>query len=166
MKTKPILSAPVIQTADRPLNNSIPRKCFALGLNGILFISVCALLPSSAQAQCKRWDVSGQWELRQDNGINVQVNLQQGEWQQTSANLTGTGTLIASPNGGVISGNITGNSFAMKLTTDSGIFRFTGTIGRGGRMEGTDNKGVHWIATSRMKCAEPTGSPAPHRPRS
>ena len=147
-------------------HHSIRRKWFALAFGGFLFTSIFALSPFPAQAQCKRWDVSGQWTLQHDNGINVQVNLQQGEWQQTSANLTGTGTTIASPNGGVISGNITGNSFAMKLTTDSGIFRFIGTIGRGGRMEGTDNKGVHWIATSRMKCAEPTGSPAPHRPRS
>ena len=175
MKTKhhPVLSAPLTQSGDRTQSSSIRRNWFALAFSGFLFTSIFALAPSPAQAQCKRWDVSGQWVLQQDNGINVQVNMQQGEWQQTSANLTGTATLIAQgaqPQPGGISGNITDFAFAMKLTTGSGIYRFTGKIGRGGKMEGTDNKGVHWIATSRMKCAdatpEPIGSPTPRRPRS
>ena len=78
-------------------------------------------------ASCKRWDVSGQWEIRQNDGTSFQLNLQMGDWQQQSANLTGTGTLTNTA--GVISGNITGNSFTMLITIDSAKYRFTGTVG-------------------------------------
>ena len=153
----------------KTLNNTVPRRLFALGLFGILFISVCALLPSPAQAQCKRWDVSGQWDLQLDNGVNIQVNLQQGEWAGTSANLSGTGTYAVSaggaPHGGVISGNITDNSFAMKLATDTTAFRYTGKVGRGGKIEGTTDNGVHWVGTRRMKCADPATPAGTPRPR-
>jgi hypothetical protein len=153
----------------KTLNNTVPRRLFALGLFGILFISVCALLPSPAQAQCKRWDVSGQWDLEMSNGVNIQVNLQQGEWAGTSANLSGTGTYAVSaggaPHGGVISGNITDNAFAMKLATDTTAFRYTGKVGRGGKIEGTTDNGVHWVGTRRMKCADPATPAGTPRPR-
>ena len=110
-------------------------------------------------ASCKRWDVSGQWELRQTNGINVQVNLEQGNWQQTSANLTGTGTIPVTADsiakrGGVISGNITDNSFSMLITIGTEQYRFTGTVGPGGRIQGTTGKGLNWASSKRMKCAD------------
>jgi hypothetical protein len=111
-------------------------------------------------ASCKRWDVGGQWELRQTNGTIFQVNLQLGEWQQQSANLTGTGILINTPasNGkpqaGVISGNITGNAFTMLITSDGAKYRFTGTVGPGGRIQGTTSNGVPWASSKRMKCAD------------
>ena len=111
-------------------------------------------------ASCKRWDVSGQWDLRQTNGTIFQVNLQMGNWQQQSANLTGTGTLTntpgsdAKPQAGVISGNITGNAFTMLITIDSAQYRFTGTVGPGGRIQGTSGKGANWIGSRRMKSAD------------
>ena len=152
------------------LGGSIPRRLFALRLPGLLFISTCALLPSPAQAQCKRWDVSGQWELRSDQ-IVVQVNLRQGNWQQQSANLTGTGTNQLGPKStgqytnteedrkGVISGNITDNAFTMALAVDNArgdhyIDRYTGTIGPDGKIEGTDKNGKHWVGSRKMKCAD------------
>ena len=154
----------------KTLNHTVPRRLFALGLFGILFISVCVLLPSPAQAQCKRWDVSGQWDLEMSNGVNIQVNLQQGEWVQTSANLSGTGTYAVSaggaPHAGVISGNITDNAFTMKLATDTTAFRYTGKVGHGGKIEGTTDNGVHWVGTRRVKCADPAtpaGTPRPRR---
>jgi hypothetical protein len=175
MKTKHqlIMSARSGYSGGKTLNNTVPRRLFALGLSGILFISVCALLPSPAQAQCQRWDVSGQWELQLDNGVNWQVKL-----EQQSANLIGTGRVyltdpshssVTKPqHAAVISGNITGNSFAMKITQDTAqyrdtaVYRFTGTIGTSGKWEGiitgstsgaTDN-GVHWVSSRRMKCAD------------
>src|SRR3977135_3283656 len=174
MKTKiqSIMSARSGYSGGKTLNNTVSRRLFALGLSAILFISVCALLPSPAQAQCKRWDVSGQWEIRLDKGTNIQVNLQQGEWDGTSANLSGTATFKLSDDAtraGEISGGITDNSFAMKLTVDFAVFRFLGTVGSSGKMEGTVTvrravgssgqierpigDGVHWVSSRSMKCA-------------
>lgn len=174
MKTKSTLSAPVIQTAHRSFNDSIPGRWFALGLPGILFISVCALLPSPAQAQCKRWDVSGTWTIRHADGVNFEVDLQKGNWQQDSANLTGTGTLtgneITRPVTGAISGNITGNAFTLKVTVTRKpiryapaiklVRRYVGTIRPDGALSGTvmyegqPGSKQQWSSVEKMKCAE------------
>lgn len=163
----------------KTLNNTVPRRLFALGLFGIVFLSVCALLPSPAQAQCKRWDVSGNWVLQQANGINENVSLQQGKWGQQSANLSGTAavTLTANSNGsfttpqypGVVSGNITGNAFTIVIARDSSTssgsstaqYRFTGTVGASGYMKGTSANGVHWVSSRRMTCADDANPPVP-----
>ena len=172
MKTKPILSAPVIQNGDRTLNNSIPRKWLALGLAGILFISVCALLPSPAQAQCKHWDVSGKWSLTQDNGHELEVDLQLGKWGQQSANITGTGTMTKGgkhPFAAVISGNITDNSFAMLVRVADMRLQYVGTVRPDGTLSGTYREEgfppvqTEWSTSHRMKCAE--ASPPISKPK-
>ncbi len=154
MKTKynSTLSAADAKGVDQKLNNTVPGRSFALGLFGILLISVCALLPSPAQAQCKRWDVSGQWEMRTSNGGISSLNLRQGKWEGASANLTGTTA------GHAISGNISGNAFTMAYTVDGLPRRYTGTIGASGIIEGyigaRDASGVYWVSSRSMKCAD------------
>lgn len=173
-KEQSTLSTADAQNGFQLRKNMIRRRWFALSLGAFLFTSVCSLLPSPVEAGCQRWDVSGQWELRLDNGENVKVNLQQGKWGQTSANLTGTGERIATagansyfdkPQKGVISGNITDNAFTMLLTVRTDQHRFTGTIGPSGKMEGicttTTSSDRHWVSSRRMKCADE--APAPTR---
>ena len=134
-----------------------------MGLAGILFISVCALLPSPAQAQCKRWDVGGKWTLTMDNGHELEVDLQLGNWEQQSANITGTGTMTKGgkkPLAAAISGNITANSFAMLVRVADQRIRFLGTVRSNGTMSGTyTDEGfpqiqTKWSTSHRMKCAE------------
>ena len=131
------LSAPVTQSGGQTLDNSIPRKWFALGFAGILYISVCALLASPAQAQCQNWDVSGKWTLRGPGELNLKVDL-----QQEGGNVFGTGTLsekdmsfdVAMVIG---SGNITANSFAIAAVTGKTVFHYSGTIRPDGTLSGT-----------------------------
>lgn len=132
---------------------------------------------------CQRWDVSGQWELRRDDGETVKVNLQQGNWQQQSANLTGRGELYVMDPGsysklraGEISGNITGNSFTIAILVpmvserqDAYLerVRFTGTVGPSGKIEATkqDKTNRRWVSSRKMKCADqPASSPTPQNP--
>src|SRR4051812_18116800 len=167
MKTKyrPIMSARSGHNGNKTLTNTVHRKLFALGLPGILFIAVCALLPSPAQAQCHHWNVTGLWELRGDNEINLLANLQQGAWQGNSANLTGTGerelsakgaqgAKLSGINSGKISGTISENSFVMEVTYPSFTSRYTGKINTStGKMEGTNDTGAHWVSGKTFSCA-------------
>ena len=145
-----------------------------MSLVGLLLTSICALLPSPAQAQCKRWDVSGKWLIHENDGTNLQVNLQQGEWQQTSANLTGTGRLTSTTStsegrpdlAADVEGNITDNSVAMKVTLGKFIIRYVGTIGPDGKIQGDchyengrSSHGInkitkHWYSVKKMTCAD------------
>ena len=142
---------------------SIRRKWFALAFGGFLFTSIFALSPSPAQAQCQRWDVSGQWSMHQRNGEQLQVNLQQGEWQGTSANLTGTGRISIKGRPDLaadIDGNITGNSVAMRVMVGKVIIRYLGIVGPDGKISGNchnqnrprDEFG--WNSFKQMKCAD------------
>lgn len=174
-------------SGDQVQNHSIPHQWSGLALGGFLLISIFALLATPVEAQCQRWDVSGNWVIRQANGINESVSLQQGNWQQQSAHLTGTAavSLTASSNStfttppypGVVSGNITNNAFTLLIERDSSTstsgkstaqYRYTGTIGPGGKIEGTTKQGVHWVSSRKMKCADPTAEapPVPQPPSS
>src|SRR4051812_20030267 len=107
MKTKQdrILSAPVIQTGDRTQNNAIHRNWFTAELGALFFSSLIAFSPSSARAQCKQWDVSGRWDIKQSNGFTVHLNL-----TQHGTRINGSGkTLTAGLHG--LHGNIQGNDF-------------------------------------------------------
>lgn len=181
IKHHSILSAPGTQSGGKTLNNTVPRKLFALGLPGILFISVCALLPSPAQAQCRHWNVTGLWELRQDNEIILLLNLQQGDWNQQTALLTGTverqlsekgaqGKKLSGINSGKVSGKIALTSFTMEVTYPSFTSRYTGKINpNSGKMEGTNDTGAHWVSSKTFSCgsgtasekAKPTATPLP-----
>lgn len=159
------LSAPEIHRGDQTQSNSIRRRWLAMSLGGLLLTSICALLPSPSQAQCQRWDVSGQWSIHQKDG-QLQVNLQLGDWQGQSANITGTGRLATKnfPDFAAdIDGNITGNALAMRVTVGKFIFRYVGTIGPYGKiggsyhtqMEGKDvGTETPWNSYKKMKCAD------------
>jgi hypothetical protein len=165
MKTKHQvnLSAPVIHRGDQTLNNPIRRRWFALRLAGLLLISICALLPFPAHAQCKHWDISGQWLIRQSDGGQLQVNL-----TQEGPGFTGIGR--AQPKGGKqagrpalaadISGGITDNAFVMKVTLGNRILRYRGSVGPDGKIDGVchseEDPGteVHWVGMQKMKCAD------------
>ena len=165
MKTKhhTILSALAIQGGDQTLNNPIRSRWFALGLGGFLFSLILALSPS-AEAQCKRWDVSGNWVIEQSNGIHEALNLQQGKWQGNSAHLTGTAAVsVPDPaNGsfskpqyaGAVSGGITDNVFTLLIKREMAQYRYTGVIGPSGKIEGTNDIKVRWVGSRSMKCAD------------
>jgi hypothetical protein len=164
MKTKHQLnlSARVIHRGDQPLNNPIRRRWFALRLGGLLLTSICALLPSPAQAQCKNWDISGQWVIRHKGGAQLRVNL-----TQEGAGFTGTGRLT-SPTKDVpdiaadILGNITDDAFTMAVTMGKLIERYSGRVGPDGKIEGDchlesergKTEPVHWYGSRKMKCAD------------
>src|SRR3954470_15136845 len=141
-----IHSVPAIRHCGKTVKTTTDRSWVTAGTGALFFLLLIALFPARAQAQCKRWNVSGVWELRQSNGIVVEVILQQGNWEQQSANLTGTGTLTLSASSnstttrareertGVITGNITDNAFTILLKIDNAKGdhtenRFMGTIG-------------------------------------
>ena len=95
MKTKHhhiILSAPVIQSGDKTLNNPIRCRWFALALGGFLFTSIFALSVSPVEAQCQQWNVGHGWRFRQGT-INVDLDL-----HQNGTVITGTATHDISKN--------------------------------------------------------------------
>ena len=95
--------------------------------------------------------------------MDLNVDLQQGEWQGTSANLTGTGrlagTTASKSYAAVISGNITDNSFTMKVDVGGYTLRYSGTVNPSGVIHGTmfnaDSPAskVKW-SSMKMKCAD------------
>ena len=169
-----IQSAPITQSGEKSLTTANRSKSFVLALSGFLFISVGALLPSPAHAQCKRWDVSGKWgiEVEGANGTRVAiwVDVQQGEWKGTSANLTGTGKIPTNVSVGgkgfplvtALTGNITDNSFGLITKFGNQRIYYSGEIRPDGVLSGTYRverepfgKGnTPWSATKNMQCVE------------
>lgn len=152
-------------------------------LTAALLFGIAWSVAAIDSTPCQRWDVSGQWELRRDDGETVKVNLQQGNWQQQSANLTGRGELYVMDPGsysklraGEISGNITGNSFTIAILVpmvserQDGYLervRFKGTVGPSGKIDATkqDKTNRRWVSSRRMKCADqPASPPTPQNP--
>lgn len=153
------LSAPVIDRGDKTLHNTVHRRLFAFGLPGILF-TVGALLPSPAQAQCKHWDVSGQWSIHERDGSQMQVNM-----QQDGGNLTGLGRVKSKSFPDIaadITGNITDNAFTMKVVIGEFTKRYVGSISPDGKLSGTchlsigtkETTDVGWNTFKKMKCAD------------
>ena len=147
----------MIQSGDRTQNNAIHRNRFTAGLGALFFSSLIALSPPSARAQCKQWDVSGRWDIKQSNGYTVHLNL-----TQHGTRINGSGkTLTAGLHG--LHGNIQGNDFFVQITWGPdaiGIYR--GKVGPEGRIDGTtyDEKSpgskANWFSTTAMKCSEET----------
>ena len=162
MKTKhhPMLSPPVTRSGDQIQNNRICRRWFALALGGFLFTSIFALLPSPAYAQCKQWDVSGHWVLRQSNTTN-QIDL-----RQNGTVITGTASFVSTDTRsntirGDVDGTVKGDHFAVKIYwRNNTIGVYNGTIGPSGRLEGTGyeqrspSTKVIWFSDRPMKCAD------------
>ena len=140
------------QRGEQTQNNSIPRRWFALGLGGLLFILVFALSPSPMQAACKEWYVAGKWAMQQSNGALTRLEL-----RQDGTRVTGT---AADSGLGNVTGNILGNDFYLEIVWyqegKTGIYR--GKVASNGRMDGTGYEKrspgvkVTWFSTESMRC--------------
>ncbi len=173
MKTKhhSILSAPVIQSGGKRLNNTIHRKWSVLALSGFLFTSIFAVLPSPVEAACPQgWDVGHGWRFKQGS-LNVDLDL-----HQKGSVITGTAQfygIIKKGEGGIsgafgesgfirgtVSGIVKGDHLAMKIYWNNntngvydGTIRSTGIIEGTGYNEATPSTKVNWASETRMQCA-------------
>lgn len=146
---------------------SAPRR--AALLCGCLLAAVLTLLPTSAQAQCKQWDVSGTWDLEQSNGYFVRLELsQKGTEVKGKASYgtvtEGTKVLGVLMVGGDtvthtldVNGNIEGDDF-YALIGRAGVYR--AKVGSSGRLDGTTydssnpSSTANWFSGRAMKCAK------------
>jgi len=164
MKTKHhiILSAPVTQSGDQTLSNSIRRKWFALSLGGFLFTSIFALSAPPVEAQCKQWNVGNAWAISQGKEY-INVNL-----SQSGKTVTGSAVPLiryeigqTTAKNGSLEGTVEGDNFNAQIYWTSGeIGVYQGKIGPSGRIEGTGyekrspSKKVIWFSNRAMKCAD------------
>jgi hypothetical protein len=139
------------------------RSCWAVATAGLLFTSVVALSVSRAEAQCKQWDVSGQWWADQSNQSSVMFNL-----RQTGTQFTGTAVSGRNANAAIsVTGTIVGNEFNVTVFWGGPIGVYTGTVDTSGGLSGrtTDRASgasANWHSRRPMKCAD--AAPAPPAP--
>jgi hypothetical protein len=136
----------------------LDRRWLALDLAAFLFASILAPPASLLKAECKQWDVSGNWVLKQSNGFAIELRL-----NQNGKELTGTADAKSGGYSDKVQGNIEGNDFYVSIPwgfkrTRVGVYR--GTIGSSGRIDGTTYDEKHpqvkatWFSTTAMKCAD------------
>ena len=159
MKTKHDSARPPAgQSSDQTLTSRLGRKCPALALGAFLFSSVFALSPSSVEAECKEWDVSGPWRFKQ-GPTNVEVDIvQNGIVLTGKANHRPTGTTNVR---GTVDGYVKRDFFSIKIHWKNNTTgAYTGTIKPSGRIEGigynvaTPSAKVNWYSTGLMQCAD------------
>ncbi len=103
-------------------------------------------------AVCPRWDVSGRWNIEQENPTaHVELDL-----QQNGTEVTGT----AKYNGadGKVKGTVVGDEFGVEIQIADAKHLFHGSIGPA-RIAGVSSlsgasEPTVWYSTSAMKCAE------------
>jgi hypothetical protein len=150
---------------------AIRGRWLAVALGGFLFPSILALPASSAEAQCKQWNVGHGWRFKQ-GPTAVDVDL-----HQNGTVITGTAvhllyvplpdTVFGASHGGfknvsgTVDGTVEDDSFAVKIYWENNtIGVYDGTIRPSGRIEGrgyeqaTPRKKVNWYSVSTMKCAD------------
>jgi hypothetical protein len=192
MKTKyhSNLSVADAQNRDRILSSTgaIRGRWLGVALGGFLFTSIFALSAPPVEAQCKQWNVGGEWRFKQGT-LPVKMNLRRkgivitGTASFTGAIKKGEGGLGGSfgETGlihGTVDGTLEGDSFAVKIEWDNnttGVYE--GTIGPSGKIEGkgwerrSPRTKVRWYSETRMVCADkeaaqpkPTTQSAPTAP--
>jgi hypothetical protein len=156
-----VLAAPVMRGRGRTRCKTIRRSWFAAGFGAWLFTGLFALSPSSVQAQCQLWDLSGKWRLAQ-GPTKVEMDL-------TQNGVTITGKANHRPSGGLnVRGTVNGYTkrehFYVEIKWSNhttGIYK--GTIEPSGRILGTGHNAktpsqkVSWYSVDLMQCAESTG---------
>src|SRR5881392_234927 len=130
MKTNhcPIPATPVIESVCQTRDNWIRRRRFALALGGWLFTSICALSPSSSEAQCPLgWDVTGAWGLKQSNQAAPNSLVLKGGWTSEGGVVTQRIRGRASyPSGrgkmqGYVIAIVNGNNLRVEISWDNGL---------------------------------------------
>ena len=162
--SRPILSS----SAETRVNKTTAGRSRSLAgiIVAFIFVSVFALLPNSAKAQCTQWNVAGKWAIKQGK-IVVDFDL-----RQDRTVITGTASYFGS-NGkgglvevdGSLDGTVRGDRFDVQIYWGNGpVGVYNGTIGPQGRIEGTtydkqrpSNK-VAWWSARTMKCVSPRRS--------
>jgi len=123
----------------------------------ILIVALVALSPSRVEALCQKWDVSGKWNIEQENPtLHVEVDL-----KQNGTEITGTAKYDGQP--GKVKGTIVGEDFNVEISTMTGSHVFSGVVGperiAGAiSIQGTSEPRI-WYSTTAMKCVE--AEPAP-----
>jgi len=154
----------MIQSGDKTLNNSIPRKWSALALGGFLFTSIFALSPSPVEAECQR-DFSGEWTIHQDS-YSIPVSL-----SQNGKTVSGTASQ-SHKNDPVIKGRVTGtvegSSISVEVNWENGaVGVYNGRIDQFDMLFGTTQDKnnprsvANWVAEHHFKCVEA----APFKPK-
>ncbi|MGH6825547.1 hypothetical protein [Methyloceanibacter sp.] len=155
----------------------------AISLLSSLMALACAstllatAFPSTVASQgftCQ-WDLTGHWELRQTNGILVNLDLQQRGPLFTGS--AGTPEFFGTGSRGSLDGSVDNQSkFKMSIYWDNGaIGEYTGTVNQNGRLEGetydrmSPASMARWFSTGTGgKCLGgllgPAPQPAPKKP--
>ena len=122
-----------------------------------LIVALLMLSPSPVKALCAKWDVSGKWNIEQENPTaHVEVDL-----KQSGTEITGTATYDGIP--GKVKGTIVGEDFNVEISDTTGKHVFRGVVGPERIAGAISIQGASepkiWYSTSAMKCVE--AGPAP-----
>jgi hypothetical protein len=152
------------------------RRSLAIGPGAMLFASILALSPSSAEAQCPQgWDISGGWGLKQSNQavpnalVLGHAFTGKDEVNGSASYRNDRGKFIE----GAVKGTVAGNNVHLEISWDNALTGiYDGKVGPRGNIEGTGYEKrspsvkVSWFSDRAMLCpsaaAEPT--PDPIRP--
>ena len=154
-----------------PEKNS--RKTIFWGVMVVAIAWAFGLLPSTTNAQCAQWDVSGQWDAKLSTGAAVRFNV-----KQSGNDVSATASYVGLAGGGVDAHNkVTGNKFGFVLVWDAhdtitgghtewyvGTIAPDGTVTGTARVFGYLSKDTTWTASRPMRCAQrivTTGHPGP-----
>lgn len=117
-----------------------------------LFVALLALSPPSVDAVCPQWDVSGKWNIEQENPTaKAELDL-----TQNGTEVTGTAKYNGAP--GKVKGTVIGDDFNVEISDATGKHVFSGKIGPA-RIAGANtlpgaSAPTVWYSTSAMKCVE------------
>jgi hypothetical protein len=122
-----------------------------------LIVILLALLPLPVKALCTQWDVSGKWNIEQENPTaHVEVDL-----KQSGTEITGRASYNGQP--GKVKGTIVGEDFNVEISTTTGSHVFRGVVGPERIAGAISIQGASepriWYSTTAMKCVE--AGPAP-----
>src|SRR3954467_9089827 len=89
----------------------------------IFFVALLTLSISPVNALCTQWDVSGKWNIEQENPTaHVELDL-----KQRGTEITGTATYDGVP--GKVKGAIVGQDFNVEISCATGQHVFRGVVG-------------------------------------
>lgn len=175
----PSIFSAVAGQACGPGTCAIRRRLIAASRAGVLFASVLTFAPTNVQAQCRQWDVSGQWKLQQGDLV-VFVNLRQSDKVISGTarysridREAGRGGAFGSATprtlNGSVAGNVGGSTIMLDMDWDDGSGGiYKGVIGATGMIKGkvivdknNPSKTWPWHSMQAMTCADAGAKPKP-----